>query len=245
MDGASFFNKNSEVNTKRNFACKGAMMGDLNQLAFIKKNIKKFKAPYLEIGSRYGLTREMRKLFLNSEYIGTDMEDGPGVDVVLNLAKDFTFVDKILKQKRFNTVFCLSVLEHCSNPFTMAENITNLLNKNGVLYVSVPFSWGFHAFPSDYWRFTPEGVKILFPKIVFNFEHSNMSTSDIGDIRKIDNDLCRIRFSASKFLRQKKYGMATTATIIKLTRKFGIASWIFKYRYLLPPVLINMIGIKK
>ena len=49
-------------------------MGDLNQLAFIKKNIKKFKAPYLEIGSRYGLTREMRKLFLNSEYIGTDMD---------------------------------------------------------------------------------------------------------------------------------------------------------------------------
>jgi hypothetical protein len=221
------------------------MMGDLNQLDFIKRNIKKFKAPYLEIGSRYGLTREMRKLFPNSEYIGTDMEDGPGVDVVLDLAKDFTFVDKILKQKRFNTVFCLSVLEHCSNPFMMAENITNLLDKNGVLYVSVPFSWGFHPFPSDYWRFTPEGVRILFPEIVFNFENSNMSTSDIGDIRKIDNDLCRIGFSASKFLRQKKYGMATTAIIIKLTRKLGIASWIFKYRYLLPPVLINMIGIKK
>jgi 2-polyprenyl-3-methyl-5-hydroxy-6-metoxy-1,4-benzoquinol methylase len=221
------------------------MMGDLNQLDFIKKNIKKFQAPYLEIGSRYGLTWEMRKLFSDSEYIGIDMEDGPGVDVVLDLAKDFTSVDRILKRKRFNTVFCLSVLEHCSNPFIMAENITNLLNKNGVLYVSVPFSWAFHAFPSDYWRFTPEGVRILFPKMVFNIENSNMSTSDIGDIRKIDNDLCRIRFSASKFLRQKKYGMAATAAIIKMTRKLGIASWIFKYRYLFPPVLINMIGVKK
>jgi hypothetical protein len=202
------------------------MMGDLNQLDFIKKNIKKFQAPYLEIGSRYGLTWEMRKLFSDSEYIGIDMEDGPGVDVVLDLAKDFTSVDRILKRKRFNTVFCLSVLEHCSNPFIMAENITNLLNKNGVLYVSVPFSWAFHAFPSDYWRFTPEGVRILFPKMVFNIENSNMSTS-------------------SKFLRQKKYGMAATAAIIKMTRKLGIASWIFKYRYLFPPVLINMIGVKK
>lgn len=220
-------------------------MGDLNQLDFIKKNIKKFQAPYLEIGSRYGLTWEIRKLFSNSEYIGIDMEDGPGVDIVVDLVKDFKSVDRILKQKRFNTVFCLSVLEHCSNPFMMAENITNLLNKNGVLYVSVPFSWEFHAFPSDYWRFTPEGVTILFPKIAFNFVKSTMSTSDIGDMRKIDKDLCRIRFSVSRFLRQRKYGMATTAAIIKVTKKLGIASWIFKYRYLFPPVLINMIGIKK
>ena len=145
-------------------------MGDLNQIDFIKKNIQKFQAPYLEIGSRYGLTQEIRKLFSNSEYIGIDMEGVPGVDVVLDLAKNFEFVDKILKQRKFNTVFCLSVLEHCSNPFMMAENITNLLNKNGVLYVSVPFSWEFHAYPSDYWRFTPEGIRILFPKIVFNFE---------------------------------------------------------------------------
>ena len=219
-------------------------MGDLNQMDFIKKNIQKFHPPYLEIGSRYGLTQEIRKLFSNSEYIGIDMEDGPGVDVVLDLAKNFEFVDKILKQRKFNTVFCLSVLEHCSNPFIMAKNITNLLNKNGVLYVSVPFSWKFHAYPSDYWRFTPEGIRILFPKIVFNFENSNMSTSDIGDIRKIDNDLCCIRLSASQFFGQRKYGMATTAAIIKLISRLGIAPWIFKYRYLLPPVLINMIGIK-
>ncbi len=106
-------------------------MGDLNQLDFIEKNIDKFQAPYLEIGSRYGLTWEIRKLFPNSEYIGIDMEDGPGVDVVVDLAEDFESVDTILKQKRFNTVFCLSVLEHCSNPFSMAENITNLLNRNG------------------------------------------------------------------------------------------------------------------
>jgi len=180
-------------------------MGDLNQIDFIKKNIQKFHAPYLEIGSRYGLTQEIRKLFSNSEYIGIDMEGGPGVDVVLDLAKNFEFVDKILKGRKFNTVFC---------------------------------------YPSDYWRFTPEGIRILFPKIVFNFENSNMSTSDIGDIRKIDNDLCRIRLSASEFLRQRKYGMATTAAIIKLISRLGIAPWIFKYRYLLPPVLINMIGIK-
>ena len=220
-------------------------MGDLNQLDFIKKNIKKFKEPYLEIGTRYSLTREIRKLFPNSEYIGIDMEDGPEVDVILDLTRNFNIVDKILGQKRFNTVFCLSVLEHCSNPFMMSENITKFLNRNGVLCVSVPFSWKFHAFPSDYWRFTPEGIRILFPKIVFNFENSNMATSDIGDIRKIDKDVCRIRFSISKSLNQRKYGMATMTAIIKLTKKLGIVLVIFKYRYIMPPVNINMIGTKK
>ena len=220
-------------------------MGDLNQLDFIKKNIQKFKEPYLEIGTRYSLTWEIRKLFSNSEYIGVDMEDGPEVDVVLDLTEDFSIVDKILSQKRFNTIFCLSVLEHCSNPFMMAENITKLLNRNGVLYVSAPFSWEFHGYPSDYWRFTPEGIRILFPKIVFNLENSNMATSDIGDIRKIDRDLCRIRFNISKCLRQGEYGMAAMAAIMKLKKKLGFASGIFKYRYVMPPVIINMIGTKK
>lgn len=220
-------------------------MGDLNQLDFIKKNIQEFKEPYLEIGTRYGLTREIRKLFSNSEYIGVDMEDGPEVDVVLDLTEDFRIVDKILRRRRFNTIFCLSVLEHCSNPFMMAKNITKLLNQNGVLYVSAPFCWEFHAYPSDYWRFTPEGIRILFPKIVFNFENSTMTTSDIGDKRKIDRELCRIRFSISKSLHQGEYGMAAMAAIMKLQKKLGVASGIFKYRYVMPPVLINMIGTKR
>jgi hypothetical protein len=39
--------------------------------------------------------------------------------------------------------------------------------------------------------------------------------------------------------------MAIMAAIIKLTKKLGIASGIFKYGYVMPPVMINMIGTKK
>jgi len=220
-------------------------MTDFNQLNFVRANIDIFREPYLEIGTKYGLTQKMRELFPNFEYIGLDMEDGPGVDVVLDLTKDFISIDKALAGRRFNTIFSLSVLEHCKNPFLMCENITRLLNRNGVVYVSAPFSWKFHAYPSDYWRFTPEGIKLLFPQLEFNYENNNMSTSEIGDIRKIDNNLCRISFSVSEFLDRKKYGMATTVAIIKLIRRFRIASWLLKYRYLFPPVMINMVGIKK
>ncbi len=220
-------------------------MGDLNQLNLVRAFRDRFRGPYLEIGTRYGLTQKMRDLFPNSEYIGIDMEDGPGVDVVLDLTRDFSYIDKTLEKKRFNTVFCLSVLEHCENPFSMAENITRLLNRRGVVYVSAPYSWKFQGFPSDYWRFTPEGIKVLFREMDFDSETANMSTCDVGDIRKLSTDLCRISFSVSRSLDQKEYGTAATMALIKLLRKSGIAPWLLKYRYLLPPVMINMVGIKR
>jgi hypothetical protein len=223
----------------------GDAMGDLNQMSFIKANRARFRGPYLEIGTKVGQTQKIRELFHNSEYVGLDMEDGPGVDVVADLTDDFMSISKILARKKFNTVFCLSVLEHCTNPFVMCENITRLLNQEGVVYVSVPFSWKFHKYPSDYWRFTPDGIRLLFPKLEFDEESSRMSTSEIGDIRRIDTNLCRIHFSVSECLDRKEYGMATKVAIVKLIRRCGIASWILRYRYLFPPVMINMIGVKK
>ena len=43
---------------------------------------------------------------------------------------------------------------------------------------SVPFVWRIHAYPSDYWRFTKEGVKLLFPRIRFSalmYGHDKLS----------------------------------------------------------------------
>ena len=221
------------------------IVGDFNQLNFIKTHRARFTEPCLEVGSRYGLTQYIRDLFPQSDYVGLDMEDGPGVDVVADLTEDFVHVDSVLAGRRFNAIFCLSVLEHCKNPFLLCENITRLLNKNGVVYVSVPFSWKFHEYPSDYWRFTPEGVKVLFPDLEFDDESTSLSTSTTGDIRKMEKNLCRIRFSVSTCLQKRQYGRAATVAVMRLLRKLKIASWLFTYPYLFPPVMINMIGEKR
>jgi hypothetical protein len=220
-------------------------VGDYNQLSFIKSHRAKFNGPYLEVGSRYGLTQSIRRLFPQSEYLGLDLDSGPGVDVVIDMTQDFAQIDQALDGRRFNSIFCLSVLEHCRNPFLMCENITRLLNTKGVVSVSVPFSWKFHEYPSDYWRFTPEGVKVLFPDLVFECEHSRLSTSETGEIRKMERDLCRIRFSVSTSLQSKKYAAAATIAAMKLLGRLRIAPWLFSYPYLFPPVMINMIGEKK
>ena len=112
-------------------------MGDINQFTFVGKFVNELKAPFLEVGSKdYGSTQNFRPLFAGKgEYVGVDMEDGPGVDVVLDLTDEFQKVDAKLSGKRFSTVICLSVLEHCDQPFKIAENLMRLM-KPGVIILN-------------------------------------------------------------------------------------------------------------
>ena len=144
-------------------------MGDLNQLDFVKNHRQIVKGPILEVGSKdYGNTQDLRSLFPDCNYVGVDIEEGRGVDIKLDLISDVDAIISKIGSHKFNTLFCLSVLEHCENPFKMSFNISSLINRNGIIFISVPFSWRIHGYPSDYWRFTPEGVRKFFPD--FNFD---------------------------------------------------------------------------
>ncbi len=159
-------------------------MGDENQLIFVRKYSKELRGPFLEIGSRdYGNTQDLRSIFNDKgKYIGLDLSEGKGVDIILDLTQEFEKIDKALNEERFNTIICLSVLEHCEQPFVMADNLTRLLGKGGHIIISVPFAYEFHGYPSDYWRFTHEGVKKLFPKINFDIRPGNSSTPRAREI---------------------------------------------------------------
>jgi hypothetical protein len=110
----------------------------------------------------------------------------------------FAEVDRQLGGNRFGTMFCLSVPEHCQQPFTMAENMTRLLRHGGKIYVSVPFAWRFHGYPSDYWRFTQEGVKKLFPRLAFDVA-AGQATVPSGESRPLDQDIGLIHIGRRSF----------------------------------------------
>lgn len=103
-------------------------MGSHNQLALIQIHKAKFQPPFLEVGAKaYGDVDRVRTMFqAENDFVGTDMLDGENVDVVLDLTNPFSEVDKVLEGRRFKSIFCLSVLEHCDNPFKMATNLTEL-----------------------------------------------------------------------------------------------------------------------
>jgi len=222
-------------------------VGDINQLTFIRERVGQFSGPFLEVGSKdYGTTQDLRSLFdAGDEYVGVDMEEGPGVDVILDLAVDFEQIDARLDHKRFGTIFCLSVLEHCEDPFRMAGNLTSLLKPDGYICVCVPFAWQIHGYPNDYWRFTPEGIKRLFPRIHFDMSQSLVATSRPNDFREIDDDVGKISFSFSKHHNSGHTLRGISAKCLKILSRVGVLRWLTGYRHVFAPTSILMVGRRK
>ncbi len=122
---------------------------------------KQFKSPkrVLEIGSRSAINQEelsnLRPLFPGSEYIGTDMQKGIGVDIVADATK-LPFEDK-----SFDLVLCLETLEHAERPWEIVNEIERVTKTNGVIILSSQQNFPLHMHPSDYFRYTPYGLSSL------------------------------------------------------------------------------------
>lgn len=219
-------------------------MGSVNQLIYIQRHAAELAGPYLEVGSKdYGDTQDLRSVFRGrGEYIGADLESGPGVDLVLDFTGCFADVDAQLKGRRFGTIFCLSVLEHCTQPFTMSENLTRLLRPGGKLCISVPFAFQFHGFPSDYWRFTHEGVKLLFPLLEFDLTQGAATTSRTGEFKPLDKELGLISFGSKWHRRQGHVLRGIVAKTLGTLGRIGVLRWLAGYPYVLAPTILMMIG---
>lgn len=126
---------------------------------FEAENVHPKPGRTLIVGSQvYGGKEDRRHRYADA--VGVDMLAGPGVDWVIDLEEQLP--DGL---GQFEHVECMSVLEHSRRPWLMAANIERLMAPGATLFVSVPFVWRIHAYPSDYWRLTPEGVKSIFPAI--------------------------------------------------------------------------------
>jgi SAM-dependent methyltransferase len=222
-------------------------MGDLNQLDFVRRNAPQFHGPYLEVGSKdYGNTQDLRSLFAAQDrYIGVDLEEGPGVDVVLDLTGPLETIEERLGPVRFGTIFCLSVLEHCQQPFKMAENLTRLLRPGGVVCISAPFAWEYHSYPSDYWRFTHHGIQRLFAGLDFDLEQGVWATCRTGEFAALNRDVGMRSFGSKWNRRRGRYLRAISAKLLALLAKVGILRWVAGYPYVLVPTNIMMIGRKR
>jgi hypothetical protein len=230
-------------------------MGDTNQLLYIQRYQEDLTGPYLEVGSKdYGSTQDLRQLFSDRDkYIGADIQAGPGVDIVLDFTQNIEEIDATLGGIRFGTIFCLSVLEHCEQPFKMAENLTALMMPRGKICLSVPFSWKIHGYPSDYWRFTPSGVKKLFPKLVFESETAVIATSrkskfhsmndNKSNFHAINDNIGKISFSSTAHIKSGRLLKGISIKILRGFAKIGILRWLTGYRYVLAPTSIYMIGV--
>ena len=102
-----------------------------------------------------GQPNDLRGLFAGRAFIGSDLRPGPGVDRVEDL-RALSFADASV-----GTALCLDTLEHCADPLAACREMHRVLIDGGVCVISSVMFFPVHAYPHDYWRFTPEGMALL------------------------------------------------------------------------------------
>ena len=87
--------------------------------------------------------------------VNLDMAAGAEVDIQAD-ATSLPFKDNTVE-----SVVCTGVLEHVSDSGQAVREIFRVLKPGGRLFVEVPFMQTRHAAPSDFSRWTPEGIRQL------------------------------------------------------------------------------------
>jgi len=219
-------------------------MASINVIEWIQKYAKHIGSDVLEVGAkRYkknthlGLREFLAEKLPRSRLIGCDISAGEGVDVVLDITAPLQVVKSTLRNQTFDSVFCVSVLEHIPDVSTACKNIHALLNPGGALFVSVPFVFRYHGYPGDLWRFTPEAVTYLFPDIDFlDYKHSTVTTLEQADRMSLKNE---------NLEKMNRHLYRPKSREDKVARKGAKQAGETVEAYSLAPAMINMFGFKK
>ncbi len=115
----------------------------------------------LEVGSYdvNGSVRDGIEMLGCAEYVGVDMRDGPGVDVVcdaVNLVERFGV-------ESFDIIISTEMMEHVEHWRAAISNIKRVCKRGGLILITTR-SRGFpkHDYPGDFWRFEVNDMKTIF-----------------------------------------------------------------------------------
>jgi len=109
----------------------------------------------LEVGSYQvnGSVRWIIEAGSPGSYLGVDIQDGPGVDQLVNcedLIDTFGY-------SSFDLVISTEMLEHVENWQRCVVNLAGVVAEDGVLIVTTRSpGFPYHDYPHDYWRYTPD-----------------------------------------------------------------------------------------
>src|SRR5260370_18149003 len=123
--------------------------------------------PVYEFGawqSQPGLS-DMRPLFAGKKYVGCDIREGVGVDLIVDLHETG------LASESVGTVLLLETLEHVQFPMQAMQEVHRILKPDGIVVMSSVMNYPIHD-THDYWRFTPEAFLTLLKDFQLPFVES-------------------------------------------------------------------------
>jgi len=116
---------------------------------------KHIKGAVLDLGAGSAKYRDIIKNKAE-KYIAFDLVPGPNIDVTGDI------FNMPFKDGQFDVVVSTQVLEHVGKPWIMAKEIGRVLKKGGICIITAPFMTPYHPDPSDYFRYSKEGLEFLF-----------------------------------------------------------------------------------
>lgn len=81
----------------------------------------------------------------------------------IDLRGDFlseSFVSRL--RDSFDVVLSFDTLEHVEDPFRFCRHLVEIAARAGHVYLQTVFSWEYHPSPQDYFRYSPEGLRLCF-----------------------------------------------------------------------------------
>ena len=128
----------------------GLVYADHNRSAGVRRTVAAALAAMPAEG--FGLNVGAGSTRIDPRVRNLDIFAGPNIDYVGRaeaIPLPDASVDLVLTQE---------TLEHVADPFAAMREIHRVLKPGGTLYLQLPFIIGYHPGPTDYWRFTREGM---------------------------------------------------------------------------------------
>jgi SAM-dependent methyltransferase len=123
----------------------------------------------LDLGSYYAFRKELarfRSQFDRSSYYVMDYRVTGRKGRLPDIDGDICALP--FRNESVDGILCKDVLEHVKEPHIAVREMHRILKKGGLLYCSVPFLHPYHGSRKlglpDYWRFTHEGLELLFSR---------------------------------------------------------------------------------
>ncbi|MDY6853489.1 MAG: methyltransferase domain-containing protein [Thermodesulfobacteriota bacterium] len=119
------------------------------------------KKRIIEVGSYdvNGTIRPIVESWEPAEYLGVDLEEGPGVDLTCNAEN----LLEIFKKESFDIVISTELIEHVRDWRKVISNLKSICKTDGLILITTrSYGFGYHAYPHDFWRYELEDIQNIF-----------------------------------------------------------------------------------